>query len=73
MDELNVGDIVLVRVLSGAVVERRVVGESEFGPIIATEDEYLAAARYGREPEGIGWPAEHIIGKKEPAYSPTGA
>ena len=73
MSQLNVGDIVLVRVFSGAVAERRVVGESEFGPLVATEGEYQAAAKEGREAEGIGWPAEHIIGRKKPDYSPMGA
>lgn len=60
--DVEVGQRVKVRTISGAVVERVVVDYSDFGPLLATQSEYNEALEQGRKPQGIGWPADHIIG-----------
>jgi hypothetical protein len=61
--QLTVGDHVLVRDVTGAVVEREVVSLSEEGePILASPDEAATAKAEGREPRGTGWPQDAIVG-----------
>ncbi len=60
--DLRVGDRIHVRTLSGAISERVVAGYSDEGDLlVCTVREYEAAQQEGREPRGIGWPAEHIL------------
>lgn len=58
---MKVGDKVIVRTYSGSLVTRRVAAETDEGILICTEEEYLAAAKEQREPQGIGWPKDHIL------------
>lgn len=60
---MEVGDRVQVRTLSGAVTERRIAGFTDEGELlICSEGEYQAAMKENREPRGVGWPKEHIVG-----------
>lgn len=61
MENLKVGDKVLVRTMFGNLVPRRVVAFSEYGPLLCSDEEYEAARREGREPDSMGWPANHIL------------
>lgn len=61
MNAFAIGQPVKVRTLTGALVPRRIVGFSEFGPVVCREEEYETAKREGREPDAIGWPVEHIF------------
>jgi hypothetical protein len=64
---LSVGDRVLVRTFSGAVTERIVVAQTDEGPLVATPDEFRAAAQANRPALGVGWPAEFIVKRIEGA------
>ena len=66
---MEVGDRIKVRTFSGVVTERRVAGFTDEGePLICTNEEYHAALDEGREPLGVGWPKEHILGPVEPQH-----
>ena len=60
---MEIGDKVQVRTLSGSIIEKVIVGYTDEGPLLATENEVEAAKRGNREPLGVGWPQEHILGK----------
>jgi hypothetical protein len=68
---MEVGDRVRVRTVSGKVGVRVVVGFSEYGPILCSESEYEAATKEGREPEGLGWPEESILGLADREHEPV--
>ena len=61
--ELEIGARVRVRTVSGAVSERVVCGYSDGVPLLCTVQELEAARQEEREPRGIGWPAEHMLGR----------
>lgn len=54
------GDRVHALLYGGGMAERRVVAHKGNVVVICSEEEYLAAEHEGREPEGVGFPAEDI-------------
>lgn len=63
MSELQIGQRVRVRTASSEEAERVVAGFSDEGePLFCTAAEYDAAQRESREPRGVGWPPDAIVG-----------
>lgn len=72
MNELQVGQRVLVLTASGEQAERIVAGHTDEGePLFCTSDEYQSAQRESREARSIGWPADAILGVND--AQPSGA
>lgn len=61
------GQLVTVRLYGGGTAIRRVVAVKRDVIVICAEEEYEAAEREGREPNGLGFPPEDVIGVVEPA------
>lgn len=63
--ELNRGDKVVVRTAFGTSLERIALAGPQMGhsfPVVwvCDPDEWVAATRAGREPEGLPWPADDV-------------
>jgi hypothetical protein len=56
-----VGQMVTVKLYGGEKVQRRVVAIKGKIIVICAEEEYQAARREGREPEGLGFPESDIL------------
>lgn len=55
------GESVKVRLYGGKTATRRVVAIKRDIVVICAEEEYLAAQREHREPQGLGFPKSDII------------
>lgn len=65
MENFQVGDHVEVVDAEGEHLPRRALGgvkDGEDFPVVwvCREDEWVAASREGRQPEGVPWPAEDV-------------
>lgn len=65
MAEIRAGQLVIARTASGRDLEKRAVTGIVMGhdfPIVRVSrlEEWDAAAREGREPEAVPWPAEDV-------------
>jgi hypothetical protein len=54
------GQLVVVKVYGGEVVERRVVIDRGRSVVLCAEREYNTAQNEGQEPEGIGFPRNDV-------------
>jgi hypothetical protein len=59
---MNKGDLIRVRLCGGEVVVRRFVTHKKHLIVVCNEDEFRQSQKEGREPEGIGFPKEDILG-----------
>ena len=56
------GQKVTVLLYGGAEAERRVVAEKGNVIVVCSDEEYKRAEREDREPEGVGFPREDVVG-----------
>ena len=56
------GDLVRVRLYGGEEVVRRFVVQTESSVVICSEEEFQRSLEEGRNPDGIGFPPEDILG-----------
>ena len=56
------GQKVTVMLYGGDAAERRVVADKGAFIVVCSQDEYVRAEREKREPEGIGFPKEDVVG-----------
>lgn len=75
MIEVERGNLIRVRDVMGAMLERRALtGVTRGGdfPVVwaCSEREWEAARAEGREPDGIPWPAEDVVIASDAAWSP---
>lgn len=56
------GKKVTVLLYGGNVAERRVVADKGNVVVVCSDEEYWRAEREGREPEGVGFPREDVVG-----------
>jgi hypothetical protein len=54
------GQVVVVKLYGGKTALRRVVAVKRDVVVICAEEEYLAAEREGREPNGLGFPVADV-------------
>ena len=58
---MSKGQIVTVKLYGGATASRRVVAVKRDVVVICAEEEYVAAQREQREPEGLGFPVADVL------------
>lgn len=65
MKHIAAGEIVVVQCFGGSTAKRRVVADRGKVVVVCNEQEYASAMSQRRQPVGIGFPREAVLGPLE--------
>lgn len=63
---MEYGDLVRVRLYGGEEVVRRFLAKRKCSVVVCCEAEFQRSLKESRDPDGIGFPPEDILGRVDP-------